>query len=270
VYMSYDGRHVAVDPVTAEQTPLGYNPHEKAAGGYRVDGSPNSPFVRVSRYESHLGKVILAYIPSYSHTDARMNLEGNRFILYSHFYSSIYGIDGSLLAETEIPNAQQVYDVQYVRQKDESHLEVFYDGGSVNCYSDSNGELVSTYSKEKPDTSLGEEFLTENLRIESPLDGAAIVYNIRTGDLVRELEKDAYLISVTQDGEHVVALYITASGDRFGLIHDGENCETLAYVPNLCDVIGARLIIDDRTTGTLRETRLYSVEELIEMAMQMK
>ena len=118
-----------------------------------------------------------------------------------------------------------------------------------------------------PDPLIDEEYMTESFRLISPLDGTASAYDIMTGALIRELEKDAYLTFAAQAWEYVVTRYLSSSGERFGLVLDGKTCQTLAYVPNFCDVVGDRLIIDDRSSGTLRETRLFSIDELIEIAI---
>lgn len=53
---------------------------------------------------------------------------------------------------------------------------------------------------------------------------------------MRELEPDAYLTYVTQVGDYVVTEYISAQGQRYGLLLDGQ-CRTLAELPGLCDIL---------------------------------
>lgn len=57
-----------------------------------------------------------------------------------------------------------------------------------------------------------------------------------TGEHLRELESDAYLTYVTQVGDYVVTEYISAQGQRYGLLLDGQ-CRTLAEMPGLCDIL---------------------------------
>ena len=60
----------------------------------------------------------------------------------------------------------------------------------------------------------------------------------------------------------MVTEYISAQGERYGLLLDG-NCETLATLPGLCDITAdSRLVFDD-TRGNLRQSRIYSLQELM-------
>lgn len=117
---------------------------------------------------------------------------------------------------------------------------------------------------EIPDPSLYEEFLTDKYRITSPLHEAPAAYDRESGELVKTLEQDAYLTYVTQAGEYILTEYVSSQGERFGLLLD-ENCETLARLPGLCDVIGETLVFD-YPTGNLRQCRIYSLQELLALA----
>ena len=165
-----------------------------------------------------------------------------------------------------LPDAGQVYDQQYRRNNSGPFLEVIYYDGTVRKYSGDDGTLIAVEKTTPPDPSLYDEYTTDNLHITSPLHGTPAAYDILTGTLIRELEKDANLTYVTQVGEFVITEYLSLKGERYGLLLDGKTCETLAFIPNLCDIVGERLIIDNRSSGSLRETRLYSTEELIEIA----
>jgi len=268
VYMSYNGIHVMVDPETARQTPIDGDPRDRVAGGYRVEGSMDSPIVQVSKKQSHGEKAFFAYDLGYVHDEARLNVKGDRMMLFQLGGFRVYDLDGSLVNETRIPDAGKVHDQQYRRDGGESFLEVLYRDGRLLKYSGDDGALVATESVPAPDPTLYEEFYAGGLLIKSPLDGAPTAHNAKTGELIRELDRDAHLTYVTQAGVFVIVEYIAMSGERFGLLLDGETCETLAYIPGLCDVIGERLIIDDRTSGTLREIRAFHADELVEMARE--
>ena len=71
---------------------------------------------------------------------------------------------------------------------------------------------------EKPDKEMYEEFVTDTLRIESPLHGTPAAYDLKSGRLVRELEKDTYLTYVTQAGDYVVVQFVTADGCCYGQV----------------------------------------------------
>ena len=78
-----------------------------------------------------------------------------------------------------------------------------------------------------------------------------------------ELEKDSYLTYVTQLGEYIVTEYISAAGQRYGLLLN-DRLETLAYLPDLCDIAGDQLVFD-YGSGNLRQCRLYSLQELVSL-----
>ena len=131
------------------------------------------------------------------------------------------------------------------------------------CYSASDGSVISEEKGEMPDQSLYEEFDTDNIRIESPLHGTPVAYDKKTNKKISELESDDYLTYVTQAGEYLITEYITADGERYGLLLD-KKCKAIAYLPELCDYVAGKLIFDYRT-GNLRGTRIYSIDELIAM-----
>ena len=60
-----------------------------------------------------------------------------------------------------------------------------------------------------------------------------------------------------------MAQYVTVEGDYYGELLNAQ-CEVLAKLPYLCDVIEERLIFD-YPTGDLREIEIYSREELMEI-----
>ena len=141
-------------------------------------------------------------------------------------------------------------------------LPIYNDGKRVG-YSARDGSLLYEEMGEKPDKTLYEEFYTDTLRMESPLHGTPAASDIKTGKLVRDLSKDAYLTYVTQAGAYLVAQYVTVEGDYYGELLNAQ-CEVLAKLPYLCDVIEERLIFD-YPTGDLREIEIYSREELMEI-----
>jgi len=266
VYMSVNNINALIDPVSASQTPIGYDPRGQIAVDYRIESSLNSPIVRISMFQSHNDKEIFAYDRSYAHNEARLSAKDDRVMLFSYKQFRIYDIEGGLIIETPIPDAGQVYDQQYRRHDDESLLEVTYYDGTVHLYSSDDGSMSISDSIPPPDASLEQKFETDDLMIIAPLHGTPSVFSSATGLFIRELEKEAYLTYVTQVGDYVITEYISADGDRYGLLLDGKTGEALAHIPNLSDIIGERLIVDIRQSGSLRETRLYSTAELIDMA----
>ena len=234
------------------------------AGPWAVVGSRDTPTLRLLELERHPDAQIFSYTPDYPHDEARLSADGSTVMLFRYDGFRLYSKDGQVLAETEIPDAEQVYDQQYRRTSDGSYLEVIYNDGLRRAYSAEDGSLLWEEQGEQPDLTLYEEFYTDHLKITSPLHEAPTAYDRETGEKLRELESDAYLTYVTQVGKYVVTEYVSAQGERYGLLLDG-NCETLARLPNLCDIVDNELIFD-YPTGDLRRSRIYSLQELRTLA----
>ena len=60
---------------------------------------------------------------------------------------------------------------------------------------------------------------------------------------------------------------MTADTSRSGQILD-KNFDVIADLPNLCDVLPDGTLVFDDTFGTLRRSRIYSIDELIAMAKE--
>ena len=177
----------------------------------------------------------------------------------------IYDLDGALLCEAELPDAEQIYDQQFRRQDGNSYLEVTYNDGLIRAWSAADGSLLWERQGEPPEKSLYEEFLTDNWRITSPLHGTPEVYDLQTGEHIASLQDNAYLTYVTQVGEYVIAEYLSGDGERYGILLDSQ-CKMLAELPQLCDITEQGQLIFDDMCGTLRQTRLYTLQELLALA----
>lgn len=304
IYLKVDNLLVELDPVTGEQRPLvtisepirrfaisdihtlittdeeflffDQNAHllsrytkeqgsdlVQIANGMALLGSSDLQTMRIMKYENYTDAEIFAYDANYLHDEARVSEDGKYIMLFSFEGFRVHQTEGELVAEVEIPEAKDVYDQQYIRDEEGARLEVIYNDGKRVGYSAKDGSLLYEEMGEKPDKTLYEEFYTDTLRMESPLHGTPAAYDIKTGKLVRELSKDAYLTYVTQAGAYLVAQYVTVEGDYYGELLNAQ-CEVLAKLPYLCDVIEERLIFD-YPTGDLREIEIYSREELMEI-----
>lgn len=237
----------------------------QVAGQYVAAACRDHPSVRILRLKSRSDAEIFQYDPSCVHDEARLSADRSTVMLYRYDKFQLYRIDGTLISETELPDAGEIYDQQFRRDEAGSYLEVIYNDGLIRKYSAEDGRLLSEQPGETPDESLYEEFLTDRFRITSPLHGTPAAYDRQTGALVRELESGAYLTYVTQVGEFIVTEYFSTDGERYGLLLDGE-CRTLAKLPGLCDIVGDTLVFDDTARGSLRVSRIYSIEELLAMA----
>ena len=234
------------------------------AGETGVVGSRSTPVVRVLKYEDHQEAAVFSYDPAVSHDEARISADGSRVMLFDWESFHIYDIDGHERNTTEIPNAGQVYDQQFRRDERGSYLEVLYNDGTVLSYSAEDGSLMEERRQEAPDPEMYEEFSVNGLRIESPLHGQPTAYDEATGREVGVLSEEDYLTYVTPVGDNFVAQFVTADGYCYGLLFNGE-CQVLAELPYLCDVIN-NVLIFDYPTGDLRQSRIYDTEELLAAA----
>ena len=235
------------------------------AGEYALLSGRDSQSARIMRLVSHTDRQLFTYDAGYSHDEARVSSDRATVMLYGYRGFRLYDMDGGLIAEHEIPDAAQVYDQQYRRGADGDRLEVVYNDGLVRAYSAADGTLLSETQGEKRNDSLDEEFLTDKLRITSPLHGTPAVYDRESGALLGELETDDYLTYVTEVEGGLITEYITSQGQRYGLLLNDE-LETLARLPNLCDILPDGTLAFDDMRGNLRQSRVYSAQELTALA----
>lgn len=229
-------------------------------------GGMDSPKIRVMKYEGHSDAEILSYDSSYSHDEARLSADQETLMLFSYKQFRIYQVDGELIEEVDIPNADQVYDQQFIKDEGKSVLEVTYNNGMVDIYDASNGSLLAEEQRDVPDRDIVDEFETDHYKIISPLHGTPEVYDLMSGNLLFTLSEDAYLTYVTQVGEYIVTQYITADGYYYGQLLN-ESCEVLAELPYLCDIDG-ELLLFDYPSGNVRESRIYDINQLIKIAKE--
>lgn len=232
-------------------------------GEFAVIAGRNGPTVRLLKMESHAEAEISAYDARCIHEEARISGDKKTVMLFRYQDFHVFGMDGALITKVELPDQESIYDQQFRRSEEGSWLEVIWYDGTVRCYSAADGALLSEEKKEPPSRDLYEEFFTDHYRIASSLHGAPVVYDIKTGKQIKELEQDAYLTYVTQLGTDIITEYMSADGERYGLLLN-EKLETEAYLPGLCDISDGELIFDFGD-GSLRKSRVYSLEELIEM-----
>ena len=143
---------------------------------------------------------------------------------------------------------------------------MIYNDGKIREYSAADGTCISEKQGEKPDVTLTETFETSRYRIESPLHGTPVAYDKKSGKQVRRLAADAYLTYITETGDNIVAQYVTVGGTRYGELLN-QQCEPVAELPWLCDVVDDTLIFD-YPSGNMRESRIYNIHELKEIARE--
>ncbi len=237
------------------------NQYGALAGEYAIVGGLETALVNILQLENHADATVFTYDPSYTHDEARLSEDGTQAIFFQYTGFRIVSDDGTVINTVDMPYAENIYDQQYLRTDDGDQLVVTYYDGTIMTYNAETGILLSTEQGEEPDKSLLQIYEFDLWRIEAPLHGAATVYDASTGAEIAQLQSDAYLTYVTQVGDYAVAEYISALGERYGLLLNNQ-WETLAELPNLCDIVGETLIFDTQR-GELRQTQIYSIDELL-------
>lgn len=235
----------------------------KLEGDYAVVGNKTENTLRIFKLENYEETQLLNYDARYQHDEARVSHDRKTVMLFDYQSFRIYDMSGELIIEETFPNAELIYDQQYRKTKDNSYLEVIWYDGMVRYYSAVDGCVFMEELREPPKKDLYEEFYTNDYRIESPLHGVPEVYDIKSGELLATLETDAYLTYVTQMDDYLVTEYVSAEGERYAVLLD-KNFQKVAFLPNLCDVMEDGFVFD-YNSGNLRESKKYSLEELIEM-----
>lgn len=254
-YAGCDGEYKDDNPCDFAQT----------AGSFAVTASMDAPAIRVTKVEDHEELNVFTYDAAFPHTETRYSTAAGTFLLYRYDAFRVCLTDGTLVTEIRLPDAEEVYDQQFRRTENGDYLEVIYNSGLHRHYSAADGSLLKEYMDMVPDESLYEEFTTDHWRICSPLHGTPTVYDLESGEFLKELETDAYLAYVTQVGDCVMTEYITAEGERYGLLLN-EDCEVIADLPGLCDILPDGTLLFDDMYGTVRKTRIYSITELLALA----
>lgn len=318
---------------------------------YAVVAGMDTPILRILKKSQYNESNIVSYDKDYVHDEARISEKGDRLMIFGYKSFRIYDIKGNLINETLIPNSENVYDQQFI--KESGNLAVIYNdafrlysgedgqllyeaenlknvlyanygvstfdgteirlinlnngeiensekyngnygaycgtviddsiisGGSIigasvkdnnYYYAVKNNKVCSVYNGinklfEIPIEEQTEVFFTEKGIITSPLHGTPKVFNLKSGEKVKDLEKDSYLTYVTEVDKHLITEYISASGYKYGLLLDKNNYDILANISGLTD-INANELIYDYKKGNLRKSRIYPINELIEIAKE--
>ncbi len=230
---------------------------------YAVVGSRDNPQVRVLELEDHSDADICSYDAHYVHDEARISADGMTATLFDINGFKVFDKNGKCLADVELPDPDRIYDQQFRRESSDSWLEVIWYDGTVREYSSADGTLLSEKKTDPPSKDLEEEFLTSKYRIVSTLHEAATVYDLDTGKEITSLKSEDYLTYVTETSEGLITQYVTSEGKKYGQLLD-DNLEQIAYMPDLCDVYN-NILIFDTSAGKLRQSRLFSLQELTEL-----
>lgn len=234
-------------------------------GKFAALASRSSPFLRLLKHETHPEAQLFTYDADFVHDEARVSSDKSTVMLFRYDAFRLYSADGKVLCEAELPDAANVYDQQYLRDADGCYLEVTWYDGTVRKYSAVDGRCIDERHITPPNTLLTEEFTTDTLRVESPLHGTPVVYDMKSGKELYLLESDDYLTYVTQVEDQLLTEYTTAQGERYGLLLDSSG-SVIADIPELCDILPDGTLVFDDMRGNLRRSRIYSMQELLALA----
>lgn len=231
----------------------------KLAKGYALTANRKEPEVHILRLQDHQDAELFSYDAKDVHSEARVSADGQTLMLFDYRGFRTYDRNGSLLVQCDLPDADQIYDQQYIRDGEKSYLEVIWYDGKVCRYA-LDGTIFEEEKKDVPSKDLEEEFYTDQYRIVSKLHEPPRVYDKKTGKFVTELEKDDGLAYVTQLDGYIMTEYVSTTLDRYGILLD-EKLQKLAYLPDVCDVYGNTVVFDYHN-GTIRSCSIYSLDEL--------
>ena len=261
-----DGALAFYDSGVLTDTVPGGGALARTAGSYAAAANTDAPFLRIFKQGTHDEARFFSYDPMIPHDEARVSADGETVMLFGYDRLLLFSRNGQMLGAAEFPEKDSVYDTQYRRDEAGSYLEVISNDGRIRAYSAADGSLLSERTETAPDPSLDEEFYTERYRIFSPLHGTPQVYARSSGEPVCQLEPDSFLTYVTElDSGEILTEYISADGKRYGLLLSAD-CEILAQLPDLCDVFADGTLYFDDGRGTLRQSAVYSLEELLTLA----
>ncbi len=238
----------------------------KLAGSYALAASRDEPEVRILRLEEHRDEERFSYDADYVHNEARVSGDGERLMLFDYKGFRIYGRGGGIITERKLPEAENIYDQQFVRGEESSYLEVTWYDGTVRRYG-MDGTVLLEEKQDAPDKGLEEEFLTDRYRIISKLHEAPQVYEQKSGRYLTQLETDAELAYVTQlDNGWIMTEYVSTALERYGILLNAD-LQKVAYLPCICDVYGDTVVFDYQN-GVIRSCSIYSLEELVQMGRE--
>jgi len=249
---------------------------------------PEPEFIYDQQYSKKSGNLAVIYKDSlriYSGSNGNLIFEKQnlRSIFYAHYGISILERDGRLslidIDTIEIDNYKveagefgaycgMIIDSAFLAggeligasKNDDGYLFAVSKYNVCSIYNDTGKKKFEIPSFEQ-----SEAFFTDNAVIISPLHGTPAAYSTKTGKKISDLEKDSYLTYITQIDNYIVSEYISSEGRRFGILLDAFDYNPIAYLPGLTDILDNDLVFDYHR-GVLRETRIYSIDELINIA----
>ena len=270
-------------------SPDGFRLYDSNGALIKEQAIPDASRVYNQQYAKTSGNLAVIYpdaVAFYSGRDGALIFEqsGLRSVFYAPYGLSILEADGRLRL-LDLDNGAEIFstpngaDTTFAAycglvvddaflagrrligaaQVGQNYVFAVTDGAKATLY-EGTGQKLWDASLSGP----AEAFFTSTAVILSPLHGRPGVYNLKNGQKIADLEKDAYLTYLTELGDYIVSQYLTSAGQHFGLLLN-SSFEPIASLPRLCDIWQGQLVFD-YPQGVLRRSRVYDLEELVEMA----
>ena len=241
-----------------------YNRVLDISSGTAVYGNADEPVLKIYRYDTCTDNEVLSYDPNYVHSETRISADRKYIMQFMFTQFRILDLNGNVVFETEIPDSEQVFDQQYLRENGASYLMVRYSDGRKVYYDGKDGAIAKEEKSDVPGKDLISDFSTDAYNIISPLHGNAEVYDKKTGKKIKEIVKDGYMTYVIQAGEYIIIQYRRDDGSYYAHLTD-DKLNTVAELPCFTDFLEGELYFD-YPSGQIRSSKIIGIEELIEKA----
>ena len=163
-----------------------------------------------------------------------------------------------LIADASFLNGGQLIGAA---QTDNGYILAVKNGEVCSIFDSEGNKKFQVFANEQ-----SEAFFTSNAVIVSPLHGTPIAYSLSTGEKITDLEIDSYLTYVKELDGYIISEYVTADSKQYAILLDSVSYQPLAALPQFADITSANELLFDYKAGTMRKSRIYSIDELINLA----
>ena len=241
-----------------------YNRICDISAGTAVYGNSDEPQLKIYRYDTRAENAAADYVPDFAHSETRISADKKYIMQFMYTHFRILDMQGNVINETDIPDADTVFDQRYIREDGKSYLKVVYYDGKTVCYDGSDGSVFAEEVTDKPSKEIISDFSTDNYNIVSPLHGNAEVYDKKTGRKVKEIVKDGSMTYVYQAGDYVIIQYMRDDGYYYAHLTDSK-LDTVAELPYFTDYLDGEMYFD-YPSGNVRRSEIIGIDELIQKA----
>lgn len=205
---------------------------------------------------------VLRYDPAFEHLYAAVQPDLSSSILYWSRMCKAFSSAGYPLGNQEFKDWDtELVKQSYQRDPDGDKLALIYEH-RIDYYSAKGAKFLGSETAETPRNASDTDTMGDYF-IESRPNDFTLIRNDTTEKEVtikREILQNAF----TQ-GENLLISMSTMDGTRYSLLLNPE-CETIARLPNLCDVLPDGTLIFDDNHGKLFSALLYSTDDLIRLS----